>query len=122
MSNHDYSRPYVLWNTALSNHVARFSTSHPDATVMIFSAYDTFSRVLSNPAAYDIDELEAHEEGGPVWYDRIHPTTAMHKIISSEVAEFLAAQVAPPKTLPSLTMQVGPHWPSLAGLKHLIIL
>ena len=117
----DYSEPYINWNTALNNNVVRFSVSHPDATIMTFSAYDIFSRVLSDPAAYGFDELEAHKEGGPIWFDRIHPTSAMHRIISQEVAEFLASQAAF-KVFPSLTVQIGSHWPGLAGFKHLIVL
>ena len=114
--------------SALSNHVAKFTTAHPDATALIFSAYDTFSRVVASPAGYGFDEEEAHEAGGSIWFDHLHPTSAMHAIIAGEIADFLMAQrtkessVVIPESRTSVAVRVGSHWPGLAGLKYLTIL
>jgi hypothetical protein len=43
------------WNDELRRGLVNFATSHPDATVMLFSAWDTFTRILSGPARYGLN-------------------------------------------------------------------
>lgn len=117
------STPFIKWNAALNKRVEEFSSLHHDITALVFSAYDTFTNVLSDPAAYGFDESEAHEAGGPIWFDHLHPTSAMHAIVAREVAEFLVA--LPPSNgepFPSTAVQVGSQWAGLAKLKYLVIL
>ena len=43
---------FINWNTELSKSAQTFSATHRDATVMIFSSWETFNRVLDSPVSY----------------------------------------------------------------------
>jgi len=43
---------FMNWNTELSKSAQTFSVAHRDATVMIFSSWETFNRVLDDPVSY----------------------------------------------------------------------
>ena len=97
---------------------------------MLFSAYDTFTRVLDDPAAYGFNAFTANDAGGPIWHDYLHPTSGMHAIIAHEVAEFLSSH-SPihknPRTMSdtawtSTVIRTAHDWPGVTGLKHLIVL
>ncbi|TFY72677.1 hypothetical protein EVG20_g339 [Dentipellis fragilis] len=80
---------YEIWNTTLDCRAKAFASSHPDATVMILSAWGTFSRVLDDPVACGFAQDSGRKAGGDIWFDRLHPTSAMHKIIADDIFEFL---------------------------------
>jgi len=83
--------PHAEWNNLLQIAAQTFAAKHPDATVMVFSSWDTFNRVLDNPTDSgftDDDETE-------IWIDHIHPTSRMHKIIAHDLASFLQSVVTP---------------------------
>ena len=68
----------------------KFSAARPDATVLVFSSWDVFTRVLSNP------RLAGYEEGDELdrktlFVDGFHPATAFHAVIAKEMLEFLAS-------------------------------
>jgi hypothetical protein len=54
------------------------ASHHPDATVMLFSAWATFTRIISDP--------------GSIWFDFMHPTSPVHNILAGEIAQLLASQ------------------------------
>ncbi|KAF9246887.1 hypothetical protein BU15DRAFT_57848 [Melanogaster broomeanus] len=58
----------------------QFAADHADASVMIFSSWDTFTRILDDPASYGFD---ADEPYGGIWVDSLHPTTKVHDILGS---------------------------------------
>lgn len=70
---------------------AQFSATHEDATVLIFSSYDTFSRVLNDPKTHGFREIDARKSGGGIWADALHPTTGMHEILERDIFAFLEA-------------------------------
>ncbi|KAI9448111.1 hypothetical protein H4582DRAFT_2107504 [Lactarius indigo] len=55
---------------------------HPDATL---------SRILSDPARYGFNPADRYTQGGSIWYDYMHPTSRVHSILASEIAQFLAS-------------------------------
>jgi phospholipase/lecithinase/hemolysin len=84
------------WNDELRRGFANFATTHPDATVMLFSAWDTFTRILTDPARYGFNPADITIQGGSIWFDFMHPTSRVHDILAGEIAQFLASQ--PPQS------------------------
>ena len=80
------------WNDELRRGLAQFAATHPDATVMLFSAWDTFSRILSDPARYGFNPADTTVQGGSIWFDFMHPTSRVHNILAGEIAQFLFSQ------------------------------
>ncbi|KAI9507553.1 hypothetical protein F5148DRAFT_1276162 [Russula earlei] len=80
------------WNEELRRGLANFAAAHPDATVMLFSAWDTFTRILSDPARYGFNPADRTTQGGSIWFDFMHPTSRVHSILAAEIAQFLSSQ------------------------------
>ena len=85
---------YKDWNKALSKTVRQFANTHypEEITAMIYSSYDTFTRVLDDPISYGFTFEDVRKEGGGIWYDNLHPTSRMHDIIAADMAQFLGDQ------------------------------
>jgi hypothetical protein len=83
---------YSNWNVELKNSVQQFSQAHSDVSAMIFSSWDTFTRVLDDPTAHGFLEEDVRQEGGGIWFDRLHPTSRMHGFIARDLAKFLNDQ------------------------------
>ncbi|EIW87468.1 hypothetical protein CONPUDRAFT_134360 [Coniophora puteana RWD-64-598 SS2] len=79
---------YERWNDVLEDHVMGLAGDRADISAMIFSSWDTFTRVLDDPPAHGFDR-EDESRVGSIWFDRIHPTSKMHDIIARELSEFL---------------------------------
>ena len=82
---------YEGWNAALDAAVSGFASAHADATVFVFSAWDTFTRMLDDPVAHGFERSDARKRGGAIWVDELHPTSAVHGIVAEELARFLAS-------------------------------
>jgi len=82
---------FTKWNETLSTAASAFAASHPpnEVSVLVFSAFDTFNRVLDDPVAYGFKEEDKRKKNGGIWFDHLHPTTKMHDVIAKEFAEFL---------------------------------
>ncbi|KAJ7769960.1 SGNH hydrolase-type esterase domain-containing protein [Mycena metata] len=85
----DISVTYTNWNSGLRRSVQKFATAHPDARILTFSAFDTFTRVLDNPKAHRFPAKDANRAGGAIWRDHLHPTSAVHKIFAQDLVAFL---------------------------------
>ncbi|KAJ7021811.1 hypothetical protein C8F04DRAFT_1273220 [Mycena alexandri] len=72
---------YIAWNVDLQRASSQFAMAHPDATVLIYSSYDTFSAILDDPVAYGFAPQDAVTAGGPMWVDHLHPTSKVHGFI-----------------------------------------
>jgi len=85
---------YKDWNKALAETVRQFANAHypEEITAMIYSSYDTFTRVLDDPISYGFTFEDVRKEGGGIWYDNLHPTSRMHDIIAADMAQFLGDQ------------------------------
>ncbi|PPQ87976.1 hypothetical protein CVT25_001055 [Psilocybe cyanescens] len=78
------------WNTVLGEQINRFSSKHKDATVLRFSAFRVFEVLLDDPETFGLDPADLYRRGGSIWMDHIHPTSAVHDHIASNVADFLS--------------------------------
>ncbi|KAG2008626.1 fungal cellulose binding domain-containing protein [Coprinopsis cinerea AmutBmut pab1-1] len=81
--------PYQKWNQILLGRLETFKSSHPDATVFLFSTHQVFSDLLQNLEKYGFPTEDRHRKGGSVWVDHLHPTSRVHDIIARSLAEFL---------------------------------
>ncbi|OCH86252.1 hypothetical protein OBBRIDRAFT_797388 [Obba rivulosa] len=82
---------YASWNSHLREAIAAFSAAHPDTMAVVFSSWDTISRILDDPAEHGFSEEDVCLAGGAIWYDYLHPTSAVHDLIAWDLAAFLAA-------------------------------
>ncbi|KAJ7083606.1 hypothetical protein B0H15DRAFT_850115 [Mycena belliarum] len=85
---------YIAWNTALKGAAERFAAAHTDATVMIYSSWDTFNALLDDPEAHGFPVGDVRRAGGAIWYDFLHPTSKVHDFVARDMAAFLSAQPA----------------------------
>lgn len=77
------------WNDRLRTHSADFAEVHADATVVIYSSWETFTRVLNKPVAYGFIEGDQKKRGGSIWMDHLHPTSKMHDEVAKDIATLL---------------------------------
>ncbi|KAI0780920.1 hypothetical protein BD413DRAFT_15510 [Trametes elegans] len=84
-------RPCEMWNQCLRSRVAKFASSHPDATTLSFSSWDTFTRVLDDPVAHGFGPEQVSRAGGDIWVDNLHPSTKMHDWVAHDIAKFMNA-------------------------------
>ena len=61
---------------------------------MVYSSWDTFTRVLDDPTSHGFSNKDTSKAGGAIWVDRLHPTSRMHDIVAHDLAQFLNAQPA----------------------------
>lgn len=80
---------YVDWNKHLHTSARSFHEKHPDASILMFSSWETFTRVLDDPVTYGFSTTDVSKSGGRIWMDFLHPTTKMHGIIAEDMWKFL---------------------------------
>ncbi|KAJ6461028.1 hypothetical protein C8R45DRAFT_1081036 [Mycena sanguinolenta] len=85
---------YVNWNIELNKAATLFATTHPDATVMIYSSWDTFTALLDNPVAHGFPVEDTSRADASIWVDHLHPTSRVHDFIARDMSSFLTAQAA----------------------------
>ena len=78
------------WNMHLRDEALAFSVKHPNATVLLFSSWTVFDEVYVDPSKFGFPEAARKQQGGQMWWDRLHPTSAMHKIIADRLISFLS--------------------------------
>ncbi|KAI0797026.1 hypothetical protein C8Q75DRAFT_743074 [Abortiporus biennis] len=93
---------FINWNTCLKQHITEFSSTHPDITTMIFSAYDLFNDILDNPEEHGFPKEDVRKSKGSIWFDHLHPTSKTHKEIARAVFQYLLSQA------PHESTQTGP--------------
>ncbi|TFK80507.1 carbohydrate esterase family 16 protein [Polyporus arcularius HHB13444] len=76
---------YVAWNPMLRQRALQFSEAHADATVLIFSSCDLFTRVLSDPSY-----AEGTERQTLLFVDGFHPSSILHQMLSTELLAYLS--------------------------------
>ncbi|KAF4615032.1 hypothetical protein D9613_003113 [Agrocybe pediades] len=82
------------WNSHLRNECQKFSSTHDDATVLLFSAFQAFNTLLDAPETFGFDSTDIRRKGGGIWKDHIHCSSKVHDYIGSSIANFLQ-QVEP---------------------------
>ncbi|KAJ6475696.1 hypothetical protein C8R47DRAFT_665450 [Mycena vitilis] len=83
---------YMSWNNELSKAAALFATAHPDATVMVYSSWDTFNALLDDPVAHGFPAEDARKSNSSIWVDHLHPTSKVHDFVARDMFSFLSAQ------------------------------
>ncbi|KAI0636958.1 hypothetical protein C8Q77DRAFT_1095319 [Trametes polyzona] len=91
-SDPEHSKAYEAWNACLRTRVASFAEAHPDVTTLFFSSWDTFNRVLDDPAGHGFRPEHVGRAGGEIWVDNLHPSSKMHDWIAHDISKFLHAQ------------------------------
>ncbi|KAF8218224.1 hypothetical protein K438DRAFT_1555904 [Mycena galopus ATCC 62051] len=89
-----FAPSYVNWNTELKKASSLFATAHPDATVMIYSSWDTFNALLDAPGKYGFPAEDVCKANASIWVDHLHPTSRVHDCIARDMSAFLATQAA----------------------------
>lgn len=84
---------YNNWNLALHSKVSNFASEHSDVTAMVFPVHELFRTVLDSPAVFNLDASTVNDEGGSVWFDSIHITSQMHRVVADGLIEFLDRQI-----------------------------
>ncbi|KAJ7903485.1 hypothetical protein B0H14DRAFT_2665039 [Mycena olivaceomarginata] len=87
-----YEQNYFNWNTELKKAAALFAAAHPDITVMIYSAWDTFNALFDNPVAHGFSAEDVGKAGTSAWVDFLHPTSMVHDFVARDVSAFLSMQ------------------------------
>lgn len=80
-----------MWNNALRAEAEKFATSHDEATVLIYSSWATFTKVLDDPTAFGFAQEDVRKPAGSIWVDRLHPTSALHGVIAEDMGQFLGS-------------------------------
>ena len=105
----------IEYNAGLSTLLSSLSAIYPNATIKLFDTNALFTKILANPSDYgfingrdaclispseaysDITSMNADCNGeNYVFWDSLHPTTAIHKILGNAFADFILSE-------PSLT-------------------
>lgn len=69
-----------------------FLDRHKEATMLLFDAHDTFTRLLADPVAYGFPPNSGHMYDQELYEDNIHPTSKVHRVVAREVASFLRGE------------------------------
>ena len=70
----------------LREYAEKFSAAHPDATVLIFSSWDVFSRVLADPTSGGF--VEGFERAA-LFVDGFHPSSEFHAVFAREFLTYV---------------------------------
>ncbi|KIO19679.1 hypothetical protein M407DRAFT_30680 [Tulasnella calospora MUT 4182] len=80
-----------IWNETLTTQAQNnFAEAHPDASIFVFDARSVFEQMLTDPAKYGFSAKAGRGFDQEMYWDAIHPTTAVHRIVAKAVADFLA--------------------------------
>ena len=70
-----------------------FLRSHDDVDVAIYDVARLFNEVLDSPTKFGFRDGTSFDDSEKcVWEDMLHPTSAMHKVITADVAKFLTKE------------------------------
>ncbi|KAJ4487877.1 hypothetical protein J3R30DRAFT_3432052 [Lentinula aciculospora] len=83
-------KTYHNWNIGLRSGVVPFAQSHPDASVLLFSAFATFNNILDKYANYGFTQGDLGKPFGKIWCDHLHPTSKIHDIVAFDLYNFLS--------------------------------
>jgi phospholipase/lecithinase/hemolysin len=60
----------------------------------MFSSWESFNRILDDPTAHGFETSDPTTSGGGIWFDALHPTSAVHKILAEDIGKFLESQAS----------------------------
>lgn len=81
------------WNEILPEFADVFRQQHQDVYAAVYDAAGLFSKVLDNPTNYGFkDNISSGNSEDCIWYDYLHPNSAMYKILANDLAKFLSIE------------------------------
>lgn len=79
------------WNQTLWDLSERVERNHSGTSVFVFPTWDLFTDMFDNPEKYGFSSEDVNRGyGGRMWVDGLHPTSAVHKVIASQVVDLLS--------------------------------
>ncbi|KAG8782732.1 hypothetical protein FRC12_020483 [Ceratobasidium sp. 428] len=78
-----------MWNRLFRCRIDAFSEEHPDASCFQFSSHKCLNNILDNPTKHSFLQEDVTKYGGEIWVDHIHLTSSVHKILATDVLEYL---------------------------------
>ena len=90
--NGDQTIDVNKWNVELVKLATSFQERHlNDETVMrTYNAYSFFTKALDDPKGFGfVDSISKCDTGECIWTDGIYPSSAMHKLLAKNLADFL---------------------------------
>lgn len=94
----------LTWNAQLATSALAFSVQNTDASVLVFSSWDTLTGILNDPSHYNVTDPTTI--GGGFWHDDLHPTSLVHYRLANDLSGYLASLPAgqsPTTTAPAST-------------------
>jgi len=96
IKEHNVDTEYITsYNEEVKAKMIKFNTSYPDTNVFIYNSYDEFKFIMENHDNFNINNINDPWDGdistfyNYFWLDFIHPTSAVHEILSKDIHEFL---------------------------------
>lgn len=86
------------WNLALTESTNEFQRKHNDVRVKVYDAARLFNAVLDEPKNYGFQDsstkflMSNAKEEECIWYDGLHPTSALYKVLAADLAKFLTEE------------------------------
>ncbi|KAG8805778.1 hypothetical protein FRC17_005339 [Serendipita sp. 399] len=91
----DHPTKMVLWNIELQHRIRTFAAEKKAAgypiTVLYFSSHKVIASILDDPEAYGFPKEDIKKDGGAIWVDQLHPTSAVHAVLAKELDLMLKA-------------------------------
>ncbi|KAL4957082.1 hypothetical protein BDW69DRAFT_52370 [Aspergillus filifer] len=86
----NYTGILLEYNQQLQVAVDEWSEKHPESTVSIYDAWSFFTEILDHPKSYGFQDSTSMGNGKKhIWWDDLHPTSALHRLLARDVAGFL---------------------------------
>jgi hypothetical protein len=76
---------YEIWNTLMRERANKFSRSHEDATVLLYSSWSLFSSIFDNLVSHGLTTDHARH----MFYDNLHATSSVHQHVAEDLVSFL---------------------------------
>lgn len=81
---------FIEWNKVLARKIREFAAAAGDPiSALYFSSHKVFEDILNNPKSFGFPEKHVKKDGGDIWVDHLHPTSAVHAIVAAEMEKFL---------------------------------
>ncbi|KAL4959270.1 SGNH/GDSL hydrolase family protein [Aspergillus stella-maris] len=86
----NYTEILREYNQQLQVAVDEWSVKHPESNVFIYDCWSFFTEILDHPKSYGFEDSTSMGNGKKhIWWDDLHPTSALHKLLARDVAGFL---------------------------------
>ncbi|KAI0669353.1 hypothetical protein C8Q78DRAFT_1080659 [Trametes maxima] len=82
---------FEAWNPLLREGAKTFSSTHADATVVVFSSSDLFTRIIADPHSFGLSA----DGRDALFVDGFHPSSEVHAVVAREILAFLKRGAAP---------------------------